>query len=1045
MKKILLMSLFLLSTLLHEAMAQDRTVTGRVTEAASNQGLPGVTVLVQGTQVGTSTDVNGNYSIKVPASGTTLVFSFIGYTTIERPVGNATAINVSLGTDAKALNEVVVIGAGGIERQVKEQGYKTTQVTSQELTQGRSPNVATGLTGKVAGLQINAVSSGLNPNVRVVLRGNRSMTGNNQALIVIDNVIVPSEILGNLNPEDIENISVLTGASGAALYGSAASNGAIIITTKKGRKGSTDVRVAHTTTLEQVSFSPKLQNTFGSGYAEGIQGYVPYENQQYGPAFDGSMVQIGKPLADGSIQTVPYSARNDKYDFWETGVQNQTDFSLSSGTEKSTFFISGQRYAATGTTPGDEYKRVALRANASTSITEKLKLNISTSYTQNDYDITTATSAVYDNLLNTPAHIPLLNYSDWQTDPFANPNGYYNEYYQNPYFAIDNNRRDEQNNYLLGNVELKYAPLNWLDFTYRVGLTNRNYSRKDWQDVFTYTDYTHSISASKNNVAGAVYDEMSYNRQLTSEFQTQFTKDLNDFNFRLILGNQTIINNYKGISTTGTGLVNPGLFNISNRVGEAVPAEGNYLRRDIGVYADFTVGFRDYLFVHATGRNDWTSILAKENRSFFYPAVDIAFTATEAIPALKDNPILSSLKLRGALSKVGQVNLGSTSSGIGGAFGTYALLPTFTPSAGFPFGSLTGYSAGNTLVSPNLEPEFTKGYEFGADFSLLNNAIDGAVTYYFTSTTNQTVVAGVSSATGYTGFRTNTGEVTNKGIETVLHYSPINTENFGLTFGGNYTYNKGEVVSISSDLPRINLSTGASGQVYAAAGNLFPVLIGSDYLRDTEGRIIVDRTTGLPSIDPDQKVLGNTEPLHRLGLNFEFRFLKNFRLTSLFEYRGSYYRYHTGGSTFDFSGASYRSASFNRDRFVIPNSSVEDADNPGTYIANTNITTAYGGPDFWTSGTVSGAASTYVTSGDYWRWREASLSYTVPSALLTRTKFIKAASISLQGRNLWLYLPKSNQWTDPDYNFTDTNAIGITSLAQTPPTRYYGATISVNF
>jgi hypothetical protein len=279
----------------------------------------------------------------------------------------------------------------------------------------------------------------------------------------------------------------------------------------------------------------------------------------------------------------------------------------------------------------------------------------------------------------------------------------------------------------------------------------------------------------------------------------------------------------------------------------------------------------------------------------------------------------------------------------------------------------------------------------------------------------------------------------------MLHYTPIDTDNFGVTVGGNYTYNKSEVVSISSDLPRFALNTGGAAQVYAVAGNLFPILVGSDYNRDDQGRIIVDRISGLPSINSEQQILGNTEPIHKLGLDFEIRFLKNFKVTSLFEYRGDYYRYHNGGSTYDFSGSSARSASFNRDRFVIPNSSYEDPDNAGTYIANTNITIPEGGSSFWTAGVVSGAASTYVTRGDYWRWREASISYDVPEAFLSKSKFIKNVNISLQGRNLWLFLPESNQWTDPDYNFTTDNAIGITTLSQTPPTRYYGVTVSVNF
>lgn len=1042
MKKALLLSFALVFALVTQVWAQSRTVTGRVIDATSGEGMPGVTVQLKGSTTAVPTGISGDYSINVPSTGGTLVFSFIGYTNQEIAVRNQSTVNVSLQSDAKSLGEVVVIGAGGIERQVKEQGYSTTQVSSEELTQGRSPNIATGLTGKVAGLQINAVGSGVNPNVRIVLRGNRSMTGNNQALVVLDNVIVPSEVLGNLNPEDVETISVLNGANGAALYGSDASNGALIITTKKGKKGTTSVRFAQTTTLEQVSFYPELQESFGSGYDPKLLTYVPYENQQYGPRFDGSLVKIGKPLANGEIQTVPYSARNDKFDFWETGIQNQTDVSLSAGTDRSNFYMSAQNFTSEGTTPGDKYDRVSVRVNGSFDVTPKLKFSFNTNFTQNEYDITTATAAAYQYLLNTPAHIPLLSYKDWKNNQFANPNGYFNEYYPNPYFAIDNNRQDSRNNYLIGSVEVRFAPVEWLDLTYRVGLSNRNYTSKSTTGIFNYTDYTTLLSPSKTNIAGGVSDNMLATNQLTSDFLAGFYKDINqDLNLKVILGNSIRENRYNTVSVSANGLVIPDLYNVTNRVGEPGAGQGTYMARQIGVFGDATLGFRNYLFLHATARNDWTSILAKENRTFFYPSVDVAFTVTEAVPALQDNEFVNNLKLRAGWSKVGQVNF----SNVGNPFGAYSLLPTFSPGGGFPFGTLTGYSVGNRLVSPDLQPEITKGYEFGFDGVFLKDMITAKVTYYSTKTSNQTVPAGISSATGFTSFLTNTGVVTNKGIEAVLFVTPLRSENLTVTLGGNYTYNKNEVESISAELPRLALSTGGNAQVYAEAKNLFPILVGTDFERDDQGRVIVDRLSGLPTAAAEQVVLGNTEPKHRLGLEFEVRFLKNFRFTSLFEYRGQYYRYHSGGGTFDFSGASARSAAFDRDRFVIPNSSFEDPENPGTYLPNTNITVANGSADFWANGLIMETASTYISRADYWRLREASLTYEIPKVFLERTRVIKAASISLQGRNLFLWLPESNQWTDPDYNFTDSNAIGITTLGQTPPTRYYGATLSVNF
>ncbi|MEJ8801067.1 SusC/RagA family TonB-linked outer membrane protein [Pontibacter sp. H249] len=1039
MRKFLFLGVLALFAVLQHAMAQSKTVTGKVTDQGSNIGLPGVSVIVKGTTVGTTTAADGTYSVSVPANGNTLVFRYIGYTSVERQIGSASTINVSLGVDSKQLSEVVIVGAGGIERQVKEQGYTTTVVRSEALTQGKAQNIATGLTGKVAGLQINAVSSGVNPNVRVTLRGNRSLTGNNEALIVLDNIIVPNTVLGNLNPEDVENVQVLNGANAAALYGSDASNGAILITTKRGKKGQTSIKVSHTTTLEQVNFYPDLQDQFGSGYAAGVQKYVPYENQQYGPKFDGVIRPIGKPLADGSIQMVEYSARDDKYDFWETGVQNQSDVSLSSGTDRSTFYVSFQNLLNKGTTLNDEYTRQALRFNATHDFGNKLKLALNSSYTANKYDITTETANIYDALLQTPAHIPLLQYQNWKNDPFANPNGYFNEYYDNPYFLIDNNRSETRNNYLIANAELKYAPLSWLELTYRAGMSNRNVTSKSRQGIFILSDYTKSISASKYDVNGAVGDGNTTTNQFNSDFLAQFNKDItSDLNVRFILGNSVRSNYSKSLSVSATGLVNPDLFNVSNRVGEPGAGEANYTARQIGVFGDLTLSFRDYLFLHATGRNDWTSILAKENRSFFYPSADVSFVASEAIPVLRDSEMISNLKLRAGISKVGQVNLGSN-------FGAYRLLPTFNPTGGFPYGSLPGYSLGNQIVSPNLKPEMTSGYEFGFDVSLRRDLITASATYYATSTVDQTVATGVSSATGYTSFLTNTGEVTNKGLETRLHVTPINNSQWTVTVGGNYTFNDNRVESISADIERLQLSSGGAAQVYAIAGQRFPVLLGNDYVRDDQGRVVVDRVTGYPSQLTGELVnLGNTEPIHRIGLDADVRF-KNFKFSALFEYRGGFYRYHNAGSSLDFSGSSQATVEYNRDRFVFPNSSYYDEE-LGQYVANTNITVRDGGPDFWASTTYNrNIATNHTTKGDYWRLREASISYTLPASILSKTGFVKGASISLQGRNLFLWLPASNRFTDPDYNFTDTNAIGITSLGQTPPTRYFGATVSATF
>jgi TonB-linked SusC/RagA family outer membrane protein len=1046
MKK-LLQSLFILVLCAFSAFAQERTVTGTVTSQEDGLPIPGASVRVKEIpNLGAQTGASGKFSLKVPASGKTIVITFLGYKTREFVIPANNVVNAVLNSDVTSLNEVVVT-AGGITIQRRQQGNQSTTVKAEELTQGKAFNVASALTGKVAGLQVNAVSSGVNPNIRLVLRGNRSLLGNNQALVVVDNVIVPSDILGNLNPEDIENIEVLNGAGAAALYGSDASNGALIIQTKKGKRGSSTINVSHTTNVEQVSFLPQLQDRFGSGTGnDDVPSYTPFENQQYGPAFDGVVRPIGKPLADGSIQSVPYSFNSDenKNAFWETGVSNQTDFNLSSGDDKGTYYFSGQYFDQKSTVPGDKYNRFTMRVNGERNLGNNFTFGFNLNYVQNRYDQSSAIAAVYDNVLQSPGQIPLTRYSDYKNDPFSTPDGYYNEYYQNPYFALGNNRSLTRNDYLTGNAQLKWNPIKELSLLVRANLSNRAFSNKSTTDKYTYSDYRLKETTNFTNIVGAVSDFSGYNVQINPEFQAQYIKKLSkDFSLNLIGGATIRQNTYKnvGVNTNG-GLALAGFFNISNGLQNPSAGESNFKARQIGVYGDARLGFRDYLYLHVTGRNDWRSVLAPESRSFFYPAADISFIASDAIPFLKNSKVIESLKIRGGVSKVGNVNLGNSSN-----FGAYSLLPTFGQAYGYPYNGIPGFTLSDRIVSPNIKPEITLAYEGGVDFSLFKSRITGSFTYYKSNTTDQTVPVNVANSTGFSSYLTNTGEVSNKGIETSLRFIPYRNVSSGLevSVGANYTYNDNKVVSISNGLTQLGLSGTTTLGVYAVEGSAFPVLKGTDYNRDPQGRIIVDKITGFPSVTTGTTILGNTEPKHRLGVDAAVTF-KGFRLAGLFEYRGGFVMAQNSGS-FDFSGAGIRTTYFNRERFVIPNSSYLDPVS-NTYIENTNITTRTGGVDFWTNGpTNTGVATNYTYSAAFWKLRELSLSYDLPRSVLGNIKYVKAARISVQGRNLFIWTPKTNIYTDPEYSAagSDNNGIGITSLGQTPPARVYGATLSLTF
>lgn len=1043
MKQKLLTTILAAACITSVSYAQTRQVSGKVT---SPEGAPiaGASVSVIGGNVATQTDGSGNFTINVP-QGARLSVSYVGFTSQTVLIGNSSVINVVLSDANNVLDEIVVTGAG-LTASRRSIGAAQTTIKAEDLQQARPTNIVTGLTGKVAGLTVQGVGSGVNPNYRVMLRGMRSLTGNNQALVVIDNVISPSSMLGNLNPDDVEDITVLNGSSAAALYGSQASNGALIIKTKKG--ASTDgfeVVVENTTTFEDIVFLPQMQKRFGSGYAAFYPYYVAYENQQYGPAFDGSTVLIGDPLEDGSTQTGAYSWTGDKDKFWETGATNMTNISIGSKDEKGSFRFSGQYLGSSGTVAFDKYNRASARLNGTRKVHDNLDVSYTAYYAQNRYDITSANATIYDNVLQSPGHINLLGYKDWRNNPFANPNGYYNAYYNNPYFVAENNRANTRNDYLMGNVQLDFKPLEWLDFMGRVGMTTQNQSFKNTVGKFNYTPYAAGLHGAykSQNIAGSVSDGFNYTTNIVTDFTAHATHTEGDFKFDYTALFQYVQNQNSGLGASVNGLVLDDLYNLGNSLNPPSASQSQYLSRIFGLAGKVDVAYKNYLFLSLTGRNDWVSILDPENRSFFYPGATLSFVATDAIESLQGLEYLNFLKLRTSWSKVGQVNVGSFSN-----FGAYSLLPTFSQGAGFPYNGMGGFTLGNQVIQQGLKPEMTRSFEIGFESAWWNNRVSADLTYFSNRTTDNTVPTNISWATGYSSYLLNAGITSGKGVETRLSISPIRTTDWDLTLGGNFTYIDNRVEEVAEGLEELALGTyGGTTGSYAIAGEKFPVLKGYGYQRDDQGRIIVDKITGYPSQTEGLINLGPALPTHTLGLNMTLSY-KDLTFYTSAEYRTGNYIFNNGGGSFDFSGAGINTVSYDRERFVIPNSSYWD-EATGTYVANTNITVRDGGADYWTMGPQrTDIDETYITSAAFWKIREMSLSYNLPKSILGNS-VVKAARISAQGRNLFLWTPSTNVYTDPEYSdgngAANGNAIGLTGLGQTPPSRYLGFSVSLTF
>jgi TonB-linked SusC/RagA family outer membrane protein len=1036
------------------AFSQGKTVSGTVSDKS---GIPiiGATIQVVGTNIGATTNNEGYFSMNVPQTSSAITVSNIGFVTQRISIPSNGRVALQLETNTASLDAVIVT-AQGLKTSIKSQGVAQTHLTADQLTNSHPTNIASALSGKVAGLQVSAVSSGVNPSYRLILRGMRSLKGDNNALVVLDNVIVPSSILGNLNPADIDNITVLNGGNAAALYGSDGSNGALIITTKKGSSdGKLNINISNTTSVEQVANMPKMQKSFGSGTNTDIISYTPYENQQYGPRFDGSIRQIGLPIEDGSVLKVPYQW-NDKYgknQFWADGLTNQTDISIANTYQNGSIFASAQFLKATGTVPGEKYNRATVRLNGTQKLASKLEMNYSTYYAQNRYDQTSATSSIFNNVLNTPGQIPMTQLSGWKNDPFANPNGFYNAYYENPYFLADNNRSLTRNDYFVGSLDFTYKPVKWFDITYRMGFNTRNTSTDGTQDRFIYSDYTKSIPEQKGtykvkDVLGTYATGSSYTTNIVTSLLAHAQKRVNDFKFDLTgAGNLSQgpgkSNNGVGLTSASSaaainGLVVPGLFNLGNSLNPPTASNSKFLQRSVSLWGKFDVAYKNYLFATITGRNDWVSTLAPENRSFFYPSAQISFVPTDAFAVLGNIRNLDYFKVRGGWSKVGQVNIAP-----------YSLDPTYGQSSGYPYSGQGGYSIGSQIVSPGLKPEITQGYEGGFDVSAYKNRIRAAFTYYSTTTKNQTLSTGVSSATGFTSYLLNVGETSSKGIEASLTVTPIRTDNWFISIGANYAYYDNKVVAISADIDKLALATyGGTTGSYAIAGQQFPVLMGTTHKRDSLGRIIVNPITGYPSATPGLSILGRAGAKDELGLNLEVTY-KRLTLAATAAYRGGAVIYNRLGTTFDFSGAGINTVAYDRDRFVIPNSVYEDVNEKGKYIENKNITIREGGSAYWPQATFrTGIDENYVTSADFWKLREISLTYDLPATWFKNGKIgLKGATISAQGRNLLILLPKTNVYTDPEYSATgsSSNAIGLTDLGQTPPSRYIGGTITLKF
>ena len=1070
MRKLFLM-LFVFAALF--SVGQQRSITGKVLNSKGDP-VPFASVKVKTAKGGVSADATGLFTISAK-DGDVLVVSSTGFTATEFKLGSENNISIVLQETSGELTNVVVTTALGIQRQAKDLGYSTTTITNKTLTQGKSVNIEQALNGKVSGLNISTVNSGVFENAKINIRGIRSLTGNNQPMLVVDGAPTPLGYLSSIPPDDVQSLTVLKSAASAAIYGPDAVNGVIVITTKRGGKVPT-VTLTSTLQATQVSFFPKIQKEFGNGAGEVIDqygnfGYVPYENQQYGPAFDGSIQPVGRPLEDGSIQMLPYTNAHykDKIKFWNTGLTLQNSATISG----EDFYVSIEDAKIKGLIPNDENRRTSFRFNGNKKY-GNFSVNYGINYILQNYDVVNEAGlqnsipgayngGLFFLVMQVASNVPLLDYKDWQNGKYSTYSNYYNDFAVSPYWFIGNIRTKGRSDNLIGNVDVNYQIFPWLKATARISSNLSFANFKNTNAPIIVSDYAHATRSPTNfsNQPGSVFDDQSYVSRINLDYylsgDRKITKDLN---VKYVAGGMLRQNRTKDIGIGGNNLVVPQLFNVAVRSGDAyVPTFngttnnstntllGSYnydiLSRLISVYGSVGFSYKGWANVEFTGRNDWDSRLNKANRSFFYPAANLSIVLSDAIPSLKNSAVISYLKIRGAISKSGNVNLNP-----------YSLSSTYSQPINFPYGNVAGFTADPTIPDASIKPEFVNTKEVGIELGFLKNRINFEATYFNQNNTDQILFVSQSTTTGYAFGLANAADFKNYGVEMDLGLSPVVKIGRGrIDLKLNATYNNNEVtrtlgntsviVGGTNNFIQTSTSSPTANNIAVVGMPAFAFQL-TDYARDpVTGKVIVDAVTGLPSQAGAQVIKGRSIPLWVVGATPSYS-IGNFSFSMTWDYKGGHDFFSGLGTDMDFAGISARSAEYGRQRFVFPNSVYWDG---SKYVDNKNIQVQDGNYGFWSGGNVNTAIATnYFSSAASIRLREVNISYTLPAKWLGNAKYIKKVTVAAVGKNLFLFVPKSNQWGDPEFNYSSLgNTFGLASSFQSPASRLFGGSVLVQF
>lgn len=1035
MKKLLL-SIFSICVFALQGYAQ-KQVSGRVVAGSDGLPLPGVSVIEKSTKNGTVTDANGKYIISVANGTSVLSFSFLGFEKKEVTVGNQTDINIRLAESAKSLNEVVVTGALGIKRNSKELGYSAQTINSEDLTVNKQSNIVNALQGKIAGVTISSGGGAPGQGATIQIRGINSIdpTASNQPLFVIDGIVIDNststlgdqaELRGmsnraaDINPNDIESVSVLKGGAATALYGLRGANGVVVITTKSGKAGEMRINFSTTAGIDNVNKFPETQNTYTQGYLGN------YDASSFWPSW-GPKVAAAK-LLDPTHPDNLYKHFEDAYG---TGSQFKNSLSISGGSEKITYSSSFSQFKQDGTIPFTDYKNLSAKLSTQVKLSDKVKTGVSLNYINSG-----------GRRYNADRYNESLSYWSprWNVNDYIKDDGTMKTYgNNNPVYGAYTNRFVDDVNRFIGSLNFEYQPLKWLNFSYRAGVDNYNDNRdrtapgpKGVANENTYED----------NGLGFTGNYNIRSRTITSTFiataQYNFS---NKFGGTLRLGHDLSDQRTKNTSVFGNELTIYNDFTLSNA--KTLSASNSlFEKRLMGVFGELTLNYDKYLFLTLTGRNDITSTLTKSNNSFFYPSASLAYIFSEQF---KLPSIFSYAKARFSYAKVGK-DAPSYSSSTG--FGFYGSLP-----AGY-----TGFTNSSLIGNPNLRPEFTDTYEGGLELQFLNGRLGVDATYYYSLSKDQILQANISSTTGYVRAYVNAGSMRNKGVELTLTGKPISTKDFGMNVTVNFSANKNKVIELNDGLTEISVGSsygysGASVTSKIIPGHAYGDLYGSAYSRyypsgqtgpeyanDASAPIIIG-ANGFPTKKSGQ-LIANSTPKWIGGLSTDFRY-KNLTLNLLFDTRQGQYKYNQMDNFFSAFGiAKYTE---NRDQTIVFDGVLADG-TPNTKPVFLGQGTGPDNVDYkagYYRNTYRGISENFIQNASWFRLRSLGLTYALPTKFFDKI-FIKNASVNATANNLFLITDYKGYDPETSSNPSGSNVTAFSGFTY-PATRSFLFTLNVGF